>query len=62
MKKIKKISVQELDLLSQEAASLKGGQGQPVGPFRTDIKTNQQSIVAPAPYKGQFGVRGSVYF
>jgi len=62
MKEIKKISVEELDLLTQEANSLRGGQGQNVEPFENDIKTNHQSVVAPAPYKGQVGVHGSVYF
>ena len=60
MKEIKKISVQELDILAQEAASLKGGQT--VKPFTNDIQTNKHSIVAPAPYKREVGVHGSVYF
>lgn len=59
MKEIKKISVQELDILAQEAASLKGGQT--VKPFTNDIQTNKHSIVAPAPYKGEPGVHGSCY-
>lgn len=58
MKEIKKISVQELDILAQEAASLKGGQT--VKPFTNDIQTNKHSIVAPAPYKG--GTRGTRFF
>lgn len=53
MKEIKKISVQELDILAQEAASLKGGQT--VKPFTNDVQTNKHSIVAPAPYKGNPG-------
>ena len=56
MKEIKKISVQELDILAQEAASLKGGQT--VKPFTNDVQTNKHSIVAPAPYKGEPGVHG----
>lgn len=59
MKEIKKISVQELDILAQEAASLKGGQT--VKPFTNDVQTNKHSIVAPAPYKGEPGVHGSFY-
>ena len=58
-KEIKKISVQELDILAQEAASLKGGQT--VKPFTNDVQTNKHSIVAPAPYKGEPGVHGSFY-
>lgn len=59
MKEIKKISVQELDILAQEAASLKGGQT--VKPFINDVQTNKHSIVAPAPYKGTRGTRFFLY-
>ena len=46
MKKIKKITVAEMDLLRNELASVKGGaQDNPVGPFNANYKTNQQSIV-----------------
>ncbi|WP_305141284.1 hypothetical protein [uncultured Muribaculum sp.] len=63
MKKIKKITVAEMDLLRNELASVKGGaQDNPVGPFNANYKTNQQSIVAPAPYKGEWGIHGSIYF
>lgn len=63
MKKIKKITVEEMDLLRRELASVKGGvQDNPVGPFANNYKTNQQSIVAPAPYKGEWGIHGTIYF
>jgi hypothetical protein len=59
MKKIKKISVEEMDLLRMDFALVKGGtQDNTVEPFTN----NQQSIVAPAPYKGEWGIHGTIYF
>ncbi len=63
MKKIRKISVQEIDILRQEAAAIKGGsQERPAPSFHVPYKSNQHDIVAPAPYKGDWGIHGSITF
>lgn len=63
MKKIKKISVEEMDLLRMDFALVKGGaQDNTVEPFTNNYSSNQQSIVAPAPYKGEWGIHGTIYF
>lgn len=63
MKKIKKISIQEIDILRDEAAAIKGGSQDTTPPsFNIPYKSNQHDIIAPAPYKGNWGIHASITF
>lgn len=63
MKKIRKISVQEIDILRHEAAAIKGGsQDRPTPSFNVPPQSNHHDIIAPAPYKGDWGIHASITF
>lgn len=63
MKKLRKITVHEIDIHRHEAAEIIGGSQENSSPsFNVPYKSNQHDIIAPAPYKGDWGIHASITF